>query len=97
MENLKSLLGSNFSIALMSHTLPSWIRSKNERRLLIYFFATEITSLRFASINFFFAFSSHLLTLLVRSFSSSGVSRLILDSSLKYNLIVSEYALSLIV
>src|SRR5215212_6784761 len=48
-ENLKPLNGSNFSAALISPRLPSWMRSRKDTPRLRYFLAMETTSLRLAS------------------------------------------------
>src|ERR671911_2511475 len=48
-ENLYPFEWSNFSAALMSPRLPSWMRSRNETPRLRYFLAMETTNLRLAS------------------------------------------------
>src|SRR5713101_1552034 len=48
-ENLYPRRYSNFSTAFINPMFPSWIRSRNDRPRLVYFFAIEITSRRFAS------------------------------------------------
>src|SRR5438874_12149425 len=48
-ENLYPRRYSNFSTAFINPIFPSWIRSRNDRPRLVYFFAMEITRRRLAS------------------------------------------------
>src|SRR5215210_275114 len=91
-ENLYPLEWSNFSAALMSPRLPSWMRSRNETPRLRYFLAIETTSLKFASTSLSLDLLHPRAMPLASRISSAWVRRGTLPISARYILMESPVA-----
>src|SRR5215213_2349429 len=91
-ENLYPLEWSNFSAALISPRLPSWMRSRNETPRLRYFLAIETTSLRLDSTRRSLDLLHPLAIPLASLISSAWVRRGTLPISARYILMESPVA-----
>src|SRR6185503_18598992 len=89
-ENLNPLRQSYFSTPRIRPRLPSWIKSRNDKRRPRYFLAIDTTRRRFALISFSLAFMSPFSYFLASSTSCSKERRGVLPISFKYFLIGSS-------